>query len=61
MRKFDLDQALSRVTETRNRPKKSSITKVWYQLFDELYLERLNKNGSNEIINIILENKHLIK
>ena len=36
-------------------------TKMWFEVFDELYLDRVNKGGKKEIIDIILEHKHLCK
>ena len=60
MVKFDLERALSRVAETRKRPKLTKSQKLWYQLFDEKYGERI-KTEPNAILNILLENKHLIK
>jgi hypothetical protein len=34
---------------------------MWFEVFDELYLDRVNKGGKKEIINIILEHKHVCK
>ena len=60
MSKFDLEKALSRVSKTRKQPKLTKSQKMWYQLFDEKYSERI-KTESNAVLNILLENKHLIK
>lgn len=58
---FDLDKALENVNNVRKKGKKSKSTKMWHKVFDEMYSVRLNKNGSQEIINIVLENKHLVR
>lgn len=60
MPKFDLEKALSRVSETRKKPKITKSQKMWYKLFDEKYGDRI-KTEPNAVINILLENKHLIK
>ena len=58
---FDLNKALKNVENARKRNKKSENTKMWFEVFDELYLDRVNKGSKKEIINIILEHKHLCK
>ena len=58
---FDLNKALKNVENARKRSKKSKNTKMWFEVFDELYLDRVNKGGKKEIINIILEHKHVCK
>ena len=58
---LDLNKALKNVENARKRNKKSENTKMWFEVFDELYLDRVNKGGKKEIINIILEHKHVCK
>lgn len=53
MPNFDLEQALKRVSDTRNRPKLSKSQKVWFEVFDQVYGNRIK--SSDDIIDIILE------
>ena len=52
---FDLEKALSRVAETRSKPKHTKSEKMWFKVFDELYSERIKKGGQKEIIKILEE------
>ena len=53
MPNFDLEQALKHVSDTRNRPKLSKSQKVWFEVFDQVYGNRIK--SSDDIIDIILE------
>ena len=53
MSDFDLAQALHRVYDVRSKPKLTKSQKVWFEVFDELYGNRIK--SSNDIIDIILE------
>lgn len=53
MTNFDLEQALKRVSDVRKKPKLTKSQKVWFEVFDQVYGNRIN--SSNDIMDIILE------
>ena len=53
MSDFDLNQALQRVQNVRKKPKLTKSEKVWFEVFDDVYGNRVK--SSNDIIDIILE------
>ena len=52
---FDLERALNRVSATRSKPKHTKSEKMWFKVFDELYIERIKKGGQQEIVKILEE------
>lgn len=53
MKQFDLEKALETVKLVRERPRKTKAQKLWYEVFDDLYSERLQKGETIE--NILME------